>query len=363
MTAALLERPVSFDYGYQMRCSTCRGLTALTSATYESEPNGAHVACDCCGSDIHFGPAVLGLRDDNDPVLCDLRVADFTWYHTSTDPGWPRHEPQAVSDTTTDLLLRTLITSGEIESAHRRLTTQALHVGTYEAAVESMLRRMRDQGDGSSQFYLYRVRLHSGLTLEAGWRDENHAEAAQITQLDLQGAGLDGIRYLNVHESPGSISLALLRRAVAAVQVMAIPPSDLRVDPPACLLARILDVRARIDGLGANRRPELDPLEQIRQRAAERRGEPFVRGLTAEQHELEQQVVQTLVDGYLTGVSLPVRSRFIEALPSWSGAQVPDTDDAAFVGRFASMAALLTRSEQVVALLRDSPWRPIPCRT
>ena len=53
---------------------------------------------------------------------------------------------------------------------------------------------MCGKGDGGSQFYLFRVRLRSGLRLEAGWRDENQAEATQITQPDLENAGLDGIR-------------------------------------------------------------------------------------------------------------------------------------------------------------------------
>ncbi|SDR20768.1 hypothetical protein SAMN04489765_3838 [Tsukamurella pulmonis] len=35
-----------------------------------------------------------------------------------------------------------------------RQQAKALHVGTYEAAVENMLRRMRNQNDLASQFYL-----------------------------------------------------------------------------------------------------------------------------------------------------------------------------------------------------------------
>ncbi len=42
-------------------------------------------------------------------------------------------------------------------AARRR--AKALHIGTYEAAVHNMLRRIRDQADRGNQFYLYRVHL------------------------------------------------------------------------------------------------------------------------------------------------------------------------------------------------------------
>lgn len=352
---ALLERAVSFDYDYQMRCPACQELTKLPSATYASEPNGAHMVCGRCGSDIHFGPAVMGLRDADDPTVSDLQVAAFTWYHTSTDPDWPPHE-MPVPDSTNEFLGE-LMTPTAFEAVHRRLTTQALHVGTYEAAVESMLRRMLDQDDAGSQFYLYRVRLRNGLILEAGWRDENQAEAAQITQPDLEGAGLDGIRYLNVHESPGSISLAVQRSAVAAVQVIAIPSSDLRVSVPTSLLSRIVDLRIRIDALSADRSPRLDVLELFRQREAARRGEPFVRQPTAEQYALAELVEQALIDVFLPGVSLPVRSRFTAAMQAWTRAQESGIDDATYAGRFGLMAALLARSHEVLGLLGDRQWR------
>jgi hypothetical protein len=350
----LLERPVTFDYDYQMRCPACQGLTGLASATYDAEPKSAHMTCGHCGSDIHFGPAVMGCRDANDPTVGDLQVAAFAWYHTSTDPDWPPHEVSIPDSAFERLGMHMTPTTRAVQ---RHLTNQALHVGTYEAAVESMLRRMCDQGDGGSQFYLFRVRLRSGLRLEAGWRDENQAEAAQITQPDLENAGLDGIRYLNVHESPGSISLAVQRSAVAAVQPIEIPAEDLRVQVPPSLLSRIADLRTQIDALDADRSPELDVLETIRQRAAERRGEPFVREATGEQHELADLAGQALIDEFLPEVSLPVRSRFTAAMGAWTGAQESVIDDAAYARRFAAIAALLARSHEVLGLLGDRPWR------
>jgi len=179
----LVERRVGFEYGYNMTCPDCPGITTLTSAEYYRECNDAHVKCAHCKGDIHFGPAVMALRDADDPVLDDHTACTVAWYHTSTKPGWPGNAnpmpPSAVK------LLAGMMPPDAVRRARHRHETQALHLGTYETAVESMLRRMHDQDDGGEQFYLHRVALRDGLIIEQGWRDENSAEAAQITQPDL----------------------------------------------------------------------------------------------------------------------------------------------------------------------------------
>ena len=47
----VVERPVTFEYGYNMRCPVCPEVTALTSDEYYREDNQAHVACCRCGAD------------------------------------------------------------------------------------------------------------------------------------------------------------------------------------------------------------------------------------------------------------------------------------------------------------------------
>jgi hypothetical protein len=79
----------------------------------------------------------------------------------------------------TDNPMTLILSADGLRRARQRYETQALHLGTYEAAIESMLRRMRNQADGGSQFYLYRVQLRDALTVEEGWRDEDQAEAAR----------------------------------------------------------------------------------------------------------------------------------------------------------------------------------------
>jgi hypothetical protein len=131
-------------------------------------------------------------------------------------------------------LLTRVMRREDVHRARHTYETQALHLGTYESAIESMLRRMRDQDDGGAQFYLYRVALRCGLIIEPGWRDENLAEAAQITQSALEK--VDAIRYLNVYESPGSLSLAVRRRAIHSVQAVSLPVRVVEVTAKSPLL-------------------------------------------------------------------------------------------------------------------------------
>jgi hypothetical protein len=167
----LVERPVHFEHGYNMLCSDCSGITGLTSAEYDRECNNAHVECVHCGTDIHFGPAVMTLRDADDPVLDDEQACSVAWYHTSTEPEWPQHGHPLPRSVVQDLAKTMPL--DVVDDARRRDETQALHLGTYEAAIESMLRRVHDQDNGGAQFYLYRVALRrDGVSIEPGWRDE-----------------------------------------------------------------------------------------------------------------------------------------------------------------------------------------------
>lgn len=106
-----------------------------------------------------------------------------------------------------------------------RQRAKALHVGTYEAAVHNMLRRMRDQADQGSQFYLYRVRLIPSVTVREGWLIDPSNFVGDVVLAEVCPPGADVARYLNYHEDPGGLSLVLGRDAVAGVQRVAVPLS------------------------------------------------------------------------------------------------------------------------------------------
>jgi hypothetical protein len=350
------ERLVTFDYRYNMMCPSCPGVTALTSAEYHRQDNGARVTCAHCGADIHFGQAVMTLRDTDDPVLDDHRLSAVAWYHTSTDDHWPigtHAMPAAAVE-----FLTLVMPADAVDHARDRHEDQALHLGTYEAAIESMLRRMCDQDNGGAQFYLYRVALHrDGLVIKPGWRDENASDAAQITQGDLGDA--DGIRYLNVHESPGSISLAVRRKAIAWVQRISLPASALNVSVAPDLLTEVARIRTEIDQIETSRPTDLSPLDRLRQKAATRQGNAFERSPTPEQSALSDRIYRLIEDEYLPGISDPVRARFTHALHCWRAAQEITVNDADYVHRYASMAATLTRPSEILRLLDTQPLQAV----
>jgi hypothetical protein len=290
----------------------------------------------------------MALRNADDPVLDDQMMSNVAWYHTSTDLGWPGSSHQMPPAAAA--LLARMMPGDVVVSVRERHETQALHLGTYEAAIESMLRRMGDQDDGGAQWYLYRVALRRGaMTIEPGWRDENTAEAAQITQADLGDSG--AIRYLNVHESPGSVSVAARPESIAAVQCIALPVQALKVAAAPSLVCEVAQVRARLGQLEADRAVEPDPLDRIRRRASERHGVPYARSPTDEQHKLLDHISMLIEDEYLPGVSLPVRAKFAAALSAWRQAQQGPVDDISYIEQFAVMATALTRPAGIVRAL------------
>jgi hypothetical protein len=225
----LIERQVDFAYGYRMRCEHCSALNWLTAENYYAASTESMMKCSACADDFNFGPAVIDLRDPEDAALDDNTLPQLAWYHTTTDPQWPRVAKPLSDDEVRHLRERAGWSEEQIDRRRGIHENQALHLGTYEAAIESMLRRMNCQDDQESTFYLYKVRLRPDLIVEPGWRDENQAEAAKITSFDLARQDVDGIRYLNAHESIGSISLAVVRGAIESVQCTVVPLPELLV--------------------------------------------------------------------------------------------------------------------------------------
>ncbi|OXM44815.1 hypothetical protein CFP75_33375 [Amycolatopsis alba DSM 44262] len=343
---------MTFDYGYTMACSACPAITPLTSTDYHHEINQAHIACHGCGADIHFGRAVMALRDADDPALDDDYLATVAWYHTSTHSDWPwgsRTMPAA-----TLAVHRRHMPEDAVDRARVRHENQALHLGTYEAAIEAMLRRMHDQDDGGAQFFLYRVALRAAdLTAERGWRDENTDDAARISQDDLGDA--DVVRYLNVFESPGSISLAVRPSAIATIQRIGLPISTLPGDVEPSLLVKVGELRAEHDRWEPERAQlKPSPLDLLRREASARREALLGHRSRARRRGLPGQLPRLLEEQYLSGVSEPVRERFTGAVGAWHSAQEAQVSDTDYVTRYARMAALLTQHRQVRHLLADA---------
>lgn len=135
----LAERPAAFNHGYCMNCE-CGGTSNFSAQEYHAKATqGALMLCEHCECTIHFGPAVVALRDPDDPALDNAQIDQLAWYHTSTAADWPLNSYAAENRA---LLKKSARRFHLPESSFEHLLTQALHVGTYEAAIENMLRGM-----------------------------------------------------------------------------------------------------------------------------------------------------------------------------------------------------------------------------
>ena len=342
----------------------CGSVSHLTAADYMAEADAAHMTCEHCGESIHFGPAVAALRDRDDVALRNDVVTSLAWYHTSTSADWP--SPTFATQFAQELswIERDFGISRQQFISHH--TSKALHLGTYETAIENMLRRMDDQGDGGAQFYLYRVALRlDSRRINAGYRDENHEIAADISESDLDRDHLEAVRYLNVHEAMGVLSLAVRSDAIAAVQSTPIPfeGRSVAVDPGL--------FQAEIEAVSTTTRElaeaeaaatSVDPRERRMMQLgirpdptgmAQRIGDLQLRFYDS-WHQLENKLGQHC----LPSVSAVVRRDFNDAM-AHRRIETPTTDVHAFVDRYRSMSVLLERPAEVIDVVTGQPWRVV----
>ncbi|HEY2813068.1 MAG TPA: hypothetical protein VGJ03_06380 [Acidimicrobiales bacterium] len=347
----LIERHDGFAYDYRMRCQ-CGGVVAVTADTYFRESSvEALVPGTHCGEDVDFGPAVAALRDDSDPALIDENLNRFAWYHTSTWRDWPSSDHTEVAVSTARITARQFHV--DEEGMVTRATTQALHVGTYEAAIENVLRRMHDQGDALSQFFLHRVELRiQSSRINHAYRDENLEEAAQLRISDLDRDDVDAVRYLNAWEAMGTLSLAIRPGCVAAVQSLSIPLPDVTLAASPRLAARLValdarhqeltDARAQLSGDG----PSGPRPRRVRSAPSQSLLDNRIEQIEHRSYDLWRDVDAALLEAHLGEVSSVVASDFRDALATWRrGSECDDVHT--YTDRFAAMASLLTRAPDV----------------
>ncbi|GHB93489.1 hypothetical protein GCM10010348_10960 [Streptomyces anthocyanicus] len=223
-----MERRIDFSRERQMLCGRCDHRWRVNLGWIDRWEQGEETCPGCCLTCEHEDSPRVTV-DPGDPALDDDRVARFFWYHTSTQADWPTRDfdPAAVL---TPEMRRMMGGEQRVAAWAARQRGKALHVGTYEAAVHNMLRRIRDHADQRSQFYLYRVRLKSSVVVREGWLVDPANFVGDVVLDEVCPPGVDVARYLNYHEDPGGLSLALGRNAIVSVQRIAVPLPDTRDD-------------------------------------------------------------------------------------------------------------------------------------
>ncbi|MHC6220494.1 hypothetical protein [Arthrobacter sp. MMS24-S77] len=354
----LIDRPVNFGRGFRMRCVNCSSINWLSAEDYVTSPESMTV-CNRCGDNFNFGPAVIALTDSEDPALDDAALPELAWYHTTTDPEWPRTRKPLADDVLQHLRERARWSEERIERYRIPRENQAIHLGTYEAAIDSLLRRMRNEGDQDSAFYLHRVRLRPDLVIEQGWRDENSAAAAKITNFDLANDGVDGIRYLNAYEAIGSLSLAVVREAIESTQCVALPVSELVSPHDKQTLIQLRSLRDEVRATVAKHSEDaLTPLDKLRQKhmhLAYQSAKPLA---PPEAYDDIRKIEQFAADLYFKDLSPVARDALLRSLKS-PRPEDSYEQDRAWLEKFIGLAALLTQPDAVQEIVRNRPWRQI----
>lgn len=215
-----------------------------------------------------------------------------------------------------------------------RQKAKALHVGTYKAAIENMLRRMDDQDSSDDQFYLYRVQLDPKCVIEPGVHQEPTNFVGDAYLAEVCGPGTNVLRYVNVHEDPSSVSLAIEPAAIRAVQGIPMPPAVDVTDP------WVLDATARLSE--ATSKPAPRPkgkLQRFRLRE--------VTALAAEARSLESEIA--------AGLPWALRERFTVGFDEAGF----DTAPTVFPTKLVGLARLVTEPQTVLDALDAQPWRTL----
>lgn len=294
-----------------MLCGVCGHWWEVSDEWVDEYQQGREV-CPSCGTDCtaEDGPIFWHRRDD--PAQDDSFVRGVWWYHSSTHARWPA-----------DLV--------DPDYAGR-----ALHVGTYEAAIENMLRRMSEENDASSPFRLYRVRLAANAVVEQGVHEEFGDWLGVFKFADIRSAAaVTAVRYVNVEEDPSNISLALDPLAIEAVQELPIP------------LATAADDVAWV-------RASADSLTRASLMAAPEATTRFERLRRRQPSALHGAALRLIEE---------VRSELPERLHQWFAPgfdeEVLRDDPSSLPAAARGLLRLVTDPSRVLSVLDSQPWRAV----
>jgi hypothetical protein len=165
-----VEQPLTgFDYNYWFDCVACGARVNIAADLYERQttytPPGRPAdfsRCGECAAEVDVTEVRPVLRSLNDIALQDDCVGRLYCYHSSPYENWP--DAQAYADEFEARIAKVPalgpFTPQQLLAQH---TSRAVHMGTYEAAIENMLRRLHDQDrhDGSRiRYWLHRLQIH-----------------------------------------------------------------------------------------------------------------------------------------------------------------------------------------------------------
>lgn len=335
------ERPTDFNPLRYMRCGACAHEWEVDADWLERFHAGDE-PCPKCGTDCASENYPHFWVHPQDPAHDDDTVRTRYWYHSTTHAVWPDRDFDPAAQLTDECKRRmeSQAGPGAVERWAARQKAKALHVGTYEAAIENMLRRMADQSDAASQFYLHRVQLQPDCVIEPGIHKELPSLMGDAELAAKCAPGVNVYRYANVFEDQSSVSLAIENGAVWRVQSIPIPlPVDAEDPGLRDAIARLLSAADR-------------PMEQAPPEDDDDRPDFLPR------HEPQTPLVSEAGD---------LRQEVADRLPSLRRSQLcVEFDEAGFAddpsaypAKLIGLVRLVSYPQVVLDTLSEQPWRLI----
>lgn len=331
---SVTEWPICFDRPRRMRCDTCRHEWHVTAEWLERFDQAVE-GCPVCGTDCRSEGRPDFCAEPESPLHDDSAARECYWYHSSTHENWPDRNLDPAAEFTVVTKRRFEAMGLSVEEWAARQKSKALHVGTYEAAIENALRRLHDHRGAPDQFYLLRVQLTSDCAIEPGVHSEPTDWVGNAYLAEVCAPGSTVLRYVNVHEDPSSVSLALEPVAIRAVQRIPIPLTVDAGEP------WVLDATARL--VKASFEPPPQPAD-VRQRWRHQQ----MSALASEVRRLESEVAADL--------PARLRRRFSTGV---NDAGFDAAAPAAFPIKLAGLSHLITDPLSVLQALDLQPWRNV----
>ena len=332
----MIERVVDFNRLRGMRCGACKNEWQANAEWLDRFDQG-YEACPECGTDCQAEERPNFWAAHDDPSYDDSKVRHTYWYHTSTQANWPDRafDPTARLTDITKQRMQDIGTDGRaLERWAQGQMAKALHLGTYEAAIENMLRRMTNQDGTDDQFYLYRVRLSRNAVIEPGVHTEPTNFVGDVQLVEVCAPDVDTFRYVNTHEDPSSVSLAVTMHVIQAVKSIPVPLAVNAAHP------WVSDAATRL--LHAASLPAPQPKTTL-----ERMRRNMPSALSNEARKLAKEVADTL--------PLRLRRRFCSGFDAAN----LTTNSSAFPSKLTGLAQLVRTPRIVFNLLDAEPWREV----
>lgn len=348
---SLFERDVDFRRDRPLGCPSC-GHKWNADFDWLCGYLDGEVGCPSCGVWNEGEERPLVDFDSTDPVLDDSFLLGAAWYHSSTFPDWPAtgFDPQEGWSEKAKVRFQRKLPPAQFENWVKKQERKALHVGTFEAAVENMFRRMANENDAGRQFYLYRVGLCEEPVIAPGCNRERSGLTGDVQISDYYSAETQVVRYVNEYEDIGGISLALHRAAIATVQQVPIPLAEETAGLDENWIQQVI---TRIDNAPPIPEPEFDPttkLGKFRARNEEHKRRfgkvPTPQSVEASNiaHEISQDLPPRIRDWFKPGFNPETYNE--------NRTQYPKT--------LLGLVRLITHPEETLAALDKAAIRKIP---